>query len=227
MKQPQKICERVYLVGGPELTDERDCCVYLVDGGDELALVDTGLGFSCRAIMENIRKLGLDPSVLNYVVATHGHIDHIGGLQYFQSLGAKVAAHELEDRAVGEGRTELTADWYYKVQYQPVSVDIMLRGEINDLPVGDLTLHCLLTPGHTPGGISPYLDMEGTRVLFGQDIHGPFDTSWGSHMEQWKISMKKLLDLRADILCEGHFGIYRPADQVQSYIEAYLKRHSV
>ncbi|MDO9535236.1 MAG: MBL fold metallo-hydrolase [Bacillota bacterium] len=199
--------------------------VYLVDGGNGLALVDAGLGFSCREIMENIRRVGMDPSLLKYVVATHGHIDHIGGLHYFQSLGAKVVSHELERGAVCEGKPELTADWYYNVQYRPVPVDITLRGEMQELSVGDLTLYCPLTPGHTPGGISPYLDIEGIRVLFGQDIHGPFDPSWGSHMGQWKVSMKKLLDLKADILCEGHFGIYRPASQVQDYIQSYLRRY--
>ena len=225
MQQPQKICERVFLVGGPEVTDERDCCVYLVDGGSELALVDAGLGPSCAAIVENMRKLGLDPSLLKYVAATHGHIDHIGGLHYFQALGAKVVSHALENGAVVEGRPELTADWYYKVPYRPVSVEITLEGELTELPVGDITLHCLLTPGHTPGGTSPYLDVDGTRVLFGQDIHGPFDASWGSNMSQWKKSMQKLLDLKADILCEGHFGIYRPAARVQAYIESYLRQY--
>ena len=225
MQKQQKIFERVFLVGGPEITDGRDCCVYLVDGGNELALVDTGLGFSCREIMENIQSLGIDTSLLKYAVATHGHIDHIGGLHYFQSRGLKVVSHELESGAVSEGRPELTAAGYYQVKYQPISVDITLRGEMTDLPVGDLTLHCPLTPGHTPGGISPYLDIEGTRILFGQDIHGPFNPSWGSNIDEWKTSMKKLLDLKADILCEGHFGIYRPASRVRGYIEAYLSQY--
>jgi len=91
--------------------------------------------------------------------------------------------------------------------------------------VGTMTLHCPLTPGHTPGGISPYLDLKGTRILFGQDIHGPFDPSWGSDMDQWRDSMKKLLALKADILCEGHFGVYQPASQVQNNIEYYLKQY--
>lgn len=89
-------------------------------------------------------------------------------------------------------------------------------------------LHCLHTPGHTPGGISPYLDVKGTRILFDQDIHGPgpFDPSWGSNKELWRDSMRKLINLNADILCEGHFGIYKPADKVRDYIEYYLDYHS-
>jgi hypothetical protein len=45
-------------------------------------------------------------------------------------------------------------------------------------------------------------------------------------MKQWKNSMKLLLNLKADILCEGHFGVYETKGKVQEYIESYLKRFS-
>lgn len=226
MNKPAQIAEGVYIVGGPQITDERDCCVFLLDGGTELALVDAGLGYSTRAIVDNIKKLGLDISLLKYVIATHGHIDHIGGLHYFQELGAQVVCHELEYNAIAKGNSELTAAWYYRVSYRPVQVDILLKGDMQNLTVGNMVLHCLHTPGHTPGGISPYLDVSGSRVLFGQDIHGPFDPSWGSDMKLWRDSMRKLMDLNADILCEGHFGTYKPAEKVRDYIEYYLDYHS-
>jgi len=34
--------------------------------------------------------------------------------------------------------------------------------------------------------------------------------------------LKKLLSLKADILCEGHFGIYQPAEEVERYIKSFL-----
>ena len=87
---------------------------------------------------------------------------------------------------------------------------------MSELPVGaDILLS--LTPAIL-GGIS----LPGYRKeqdSFGQDIHGPFNPSWGSNIGQWKKSMQKLLELKADILCEGHFGIYRPASRVQGYID--------
>ncbi|OPY57932.1 MAG: Metallo-beta-lactamase L1 precursor [Pelotomaculum sp. PtaU1.Bin035] len=226
MQNPVEVADGVYLVGGQELTDMRDCCVYLVDGGSELALVDAGFGYSCRSILNNVKKLGLDTSLLKYVIATHGHIDHTGGLHYFQSLGAKVVCHASELDAISNGMAHLTAELYYGAKYQPVSVDLVLDGEMQDLKVGGLTLHCLFTPGHTPGGISPYVDLNGSRILFGQDIHGPFNASWGADMEKWQTSMKKLIDIKADILCEGHFSIYKPATKVRQYIEHYLDQYA-
>jgi len=226
MGKPEQVAEGVYIVGGPQITDGRDCCIYLVDGGSELALVDAGLGYSTRAILANIAKLGLDAALLKYVIVTHGHIDHIGGVPYFQERGAQVVCHELDRDAVAGGKAKLTAASYYGVNYRGVPVDRFLTGDLQEVAVGGTVLHCLHTSGHTPGGISPYLDAAGTRVLFGQDIHGPFDPSWGANMKQWRASMRKLIDLQADVLCEGHFGIFQPAAKVRSYIEYYLAQHA-
>ena len=46
-----------------------------------------------------------------------------------------------------------------------------------------------------------------------------------SDVSQWRSSMQKLLELKADILCEGHFGTFRPAERVERYIKGYLDQH--
>ncbi|MCK4239354.1 MAG: Zn-dependent hydrolase, partial [Candidatus Lokiarchaeota archaeon] len=79
------------------------------------------------------------------------------------------------------------------------------------------------TPGHTPGSISIYVKLRDKGVLFGQDIHGPFMESFGSNLEDYQKSMQKLLDLNADILCEGHFGVFKPAEKVRKYIKGYME----
>jgi glyoxylase-like metal-dependent hydrolase (beta-lactamase superfamily II) len=50
------------------------------------------------------------------------------------------------------------------------------------------------------------LDRDGQRILFGQDIHGPFLPAFGSDIAQWRTSMEMILALKPDILCEGHCG---------------------
>jgi glyoxylase-like metal-dependent hydrolase (beta-lactamase superfamily II) len=90
--------------------------------------------------------------------------------------------------------------------------------------LGDLQFSFLHTPGHTPGSICVYIDTADGRVLFGQDIHGPFSPAWGSDLAQWRRSMEKLLALRADVLCEGHAGVYR-GNGIERYIQSYLKRY--
>jgi hypothetical protein len=73
--------------------------------------------------------------------------------------------------------------------------------------------------------MSVYCDISNTRVLFGQDIHGPFDEGFGSDINAWKVSMAKLLALDADILCEGHYGIFRGEERVKEYINSYLDQY--
>ena len=133
--------------------------------------------------------------------------------------------HERDAGALEKGDSLKTAANWYGTTFPPMNVDRKLRGAEEVLNFGGEALHCLHTPGHTPGSISLYLDRAGKRVLFGQDIHGPFHKAFGSDIAQWKKSMRELLQLNADILCEGHFGIFQPQERVRSYIERYLEEY--
>lgn len=223
MAMPKKVCDGVYIIGGSDITRPEDCCVYLVEAGNELVLIDAGAGRSVGQLIDNTRILGLNPDHITRLIATHGHIDHVGGLYELKDvLGVDVIAHELELPAIEEGLSNLTADYLYGVKYRPVKVDLILQGEQNHLDIGGRVFTCMHTPGHTPGSISVYVDIDGKRILFGQDIHGPFNRSWGSDKQQWRESMNRLLELKADFLCEGHFGIYSSRQEVASYIQHYL-----
>jgi len=237
--RPFKVCNRVYQVGGPEMTDGRDCCCYLVDGspgpdggaggapagGGPLALIDTGCGPGYKAIVANIIRLGFEPSDISDVLLTHCHIDHVGAASSFQrDYGPAVTAHAADSVPCESGDRLMTAAFLYEVRFDPPVIDRKIDAGEATLPVGSVELNLLHTPGHTPGSLSAWLDTGGSRVLFGQDVHGPFHPDFGSDIEAWRASMAKLLSLEADILCEGHFGVYSPATAVRTYIESYLDR---
>lgn len=222
MARPFHVYQDIYMIGSAEISHPYDCCVYLVDAG-ELILIDSGAGRSFNRLVDNILTLGLDPEKITTVLVTHCHIDHIGSLAKFkQKYGAKIIAHELDAGAIETGTG--TGAEFYQVPYEPCSVDVRLQGSEQKLVLGGQEFTAVHIPGHTRGSIALYPDTGGKRVLFGQDIHGPYEAMWGGEPEKAISSLRKLIDLKADILCEGHFGIYQPASEVKDYIEGYLQQ---
>ena len=222
---PAEVTKDIYLVGGADITDPRDCAVYLMDLGD-LVLIDAGAGPGYDEIVLNIENLGLNPAKLSTVILTHCHIDHIGGAPKFRdAFGAQIIMHHLDAEPVEHGDNRMTAASWYNLRFPPTPIDVKVTEDEKRLRFGDQEIVCLHTPGHTPGSLSLYLDRGGKRILFGQDIHGPFFEDFGADLMAWRRSMAKLLALDADILCEGHFGVYQPKDRVAAYIEHYLEQY--
>jgi glyoxylase-like metal-dependent hydrolase (beta-lactamase superfamily II) len=103
----------------------------------------------------------LDPE---YIVLTHAHGDHIGGIP---NLLEEYPGIRL---AVGAGDRHLLADPKVNLSEQlsgeTVTVqDVTELKDGDELQVGGLTLHIIATPGHTPGGLSILAD----NVLFSGD----------------------------------------------------------
>jgi len=53
-------------------------------------------------------------------------------------------------------------------------------------------------------------------------LHGPIIPGI-SNREDYQNSLRKLLNLNADILCEGYFGIFQPESEVQRFINSYIE----
>jgi glyoxylase-like metal-dependent hydrolase (beta-lactamase superfamily II) len=63
---------------------------------------------------------------------------------------------------------------------------------------------------------------DGLLVLFGQDVHGPLNDALRSVREDYVRSLEFMLSLDADILCEGHFGVFHGKESVRDFIESFL-----
>ncbi len=208
------------MVGDSSLSHPYDCSVYLVDAG-ELVLIDCGAGLSYNTLIDNIKSTGRDIRRLKAILVTHAHIDHIGALKRFKDeFGVDIIAHQLDAKAIETGRN--VGAEMYGVDYEPCQVNTKIESEEQIIGVGGKEIRVLHIPGHTQGSIAAYIDSPEGRILFGQDIHGPYIPQWGADIEKARESLRKLIDLKADTLCEGHFGIYRPAKSVEQYIRGYL-----
>ena len=222
-----EITKNIFIVGGPDITDSRDGCVYLINLG-ELILIDTGAGWSVNKIVKNIEKFGFDCRNLGKIILTHCHIDHIGAAPELRKrFGAKIYIHRLDAAPLENGDPILTAASWYQTTFPPTPVDVKFTFPEETLIAGGEKIVCLHTPGHTPGSICIYLNLKGKLILFAQDLHGPLLEEFGSDLGDWDQSTKKLLDLDADILCEGHFGIYKSKKEARDYILSYRRQYGV
>jgi glyoxylase-like metal-dependent hydrolase (beta-lactamase superfamily II) len=222
-----KITENVYLVGSAELSGGGDCMVYAIAvGKDEVCLIDAGTE-NADAILANIQTTPLGSRKIAHLILTHCHFDHIGAAHQFKRLcpGLKVYAHSWDREAIeGKPHAEaMTAASWYGSTLIPVKVDVVFTQAREVINLGGTHLTILHIPGHTPGSIAITVKDEGKLILFAQDVHGPFVAEFKSNIQDWANSMKMLLALEADILCEGHYGIYPEKERAKKFIESQLK----
>ena len=217
--QMKEVIKNIYHVG------DSGCSVYLVNTSSEEGLVLIDCGMSVE-LLQKISKLGLNPRDINHCILTHFHIDHTAACSDLKNLNKQVKfyAHDLDALAIEEkGHDSKTAASWYGVEYKPVKLERKLKGDLVKIQLGQCEFQCIHTPGHTPGSISVLTEVDNIKILFGQDIHGPFSKSFGSDLDDYQRSMQKLLDLNADILCEGHYGVIKTSSEVNRFIRSHME----
>jgi len=162
MVAPFKVFDNVYYVGPGYVS------VWLVSTSDGLILFDTAEEPYVEHILSGIRSFGFDPADIEYIILSHGHLDHFGGAAHIQEItGARVAAMPedwdmIEEAAMRPGRGGGPSP-------RVPERDIELF-QNQTIVVGETTLTIHKTPGHTPGATSAefYVYDNGTphRAVF-------------------------------------------------------------
>jgi glyoxylase-like metal-dependent hydrolase (beta-lactamase superfamily II) len=223
MKPYEPVTSEIFQVGGGHLSDPQDAAVYLVTTGSHAAVIDAGCGASVDRIIDNIRSCDVDPSIIRYLLLTHCHFDHTGGADAFRrKTRCRIVAHTLDAVYLETGDDRVTAASWYGSRLSAFPVDLKLKDRSQTIDLGGRPITALHTPGHSPGSAVFVMESDGHKVLFGQDIHGPLDASLKSDKSAYQHSLREMLALEADILCEGHFGVYHGKERVRQFISSYL-----
>jgi len=218
-----RILSNLWQVGGAEFTAPDDAAVYLVRFGPKAALIDAGCGNRHSALTANISKCLPESVSIAYLLLTHCHFDHVGGAEAVrEEYGCKIAAHVLDAAYLESGDSEVTAASWYAARMKPLRIDLKIQSDLQTIQVGDGQISSHHWPGHSPGSLVYTTQMDGQLVLFGQDVHGPLNPSFHSDPIAYQSSLKKLLGFNADILCEGHFGVYRGKKAVSAFIRSFI-----
>jgi len=188
--------EPVRLAGPLYYAGNKDVSSHLIDTGEGLVLMDTAFPQSVYLLLESIRRLGFDPDDLRLILHCHGHYDHFGGTRALVELtGAKTAIGK-QDIEVLTTRPELSWAPEYGVEfYETFKVDMPLE-DGQRISMGGVEIDCMHIPGHTPGSISYFFDVEEQGKTFRVGINGGpgLNTLTTEYMEKYGLPMSRRED---------------------------------
>jgi len=211
-----QVADRVYAFLWDSLT-ENNCNTYFIDGAVRV-LIDPGHLRLFDHVREGLNRLGCGNDDIGLVICTHAHPDHIEAVQLFKNASALFAIHQQEWLMLA-----VMADAVRKgfgVDVKSFEPDIFLTE--GNLSAGDTEIRVLLTPGHSPGGISLYLPVQQALItgdlVFRQGV-GRTDLP-GGNSSQLRESIRRLAAVDADVLLPGHGDIVVSADEVRLNFKA-------
>lgn len=241
---PFRLSDEVFIVGsgrsGLGITDDYDCHVYLINGGEALGLIDAGGGHheSAAQILSHVRAAGFDPARISMLFLTHAHADHSGGAHALkQELGLTVCISTIEadllrhgdEEAIGLPVARASGFAPADYQFQAVQPDRELNhGDV--IPVGSLQLKTICTAGHSRGSLCFLLQGKELRYLFSGDtlflggLIGLLNCP-GSSLDDYRRSIPKLEGLSVDALLPGHGGfcLRKGQSHVAMAIQAFTR----
>lgn len=238
----------ITLLWEPHVTPLLRCNVWHVRGRELDLLIDTGLGVaSLAAAARDLFGRSLA------AVATHAHMDHVGGMHEFEerwihALEADAMARAanplpLDPAAYDAGARRWLADLGYDISaglltaipergfdpathaLAPASATRLLHeGDVID--TGDRAFEVLHLPGHSPGSIGLWEAKTGTLFSGDAIYDGPLlDEIPGADVESYVATMRRLRELPVAVVHGGHDPSFGRARLVE-IADAYLRRRA-
>lgn len=212
-QDPVRIFGHTYYVGVAGLSS----VLIHTDAGS--VLLDGDLPQSAPLIEANIRKLGFRVEDIRFILNSHAHFDHAGGIAALQrDSGAEAVASPSGAKALRSGHVAVD-DPQAAIAGAARFPAVAKVREIRDgeaLRLGDLVVTAHFTPGHTPGGTSwTWRECERSRCLeivyadslspaSAAGFHFLADAAHGDLTSTFRKSIRALEAMPCDILITVH-----------------------
>jgi metallo-beta-lactamase class B len=195
---PAKVFDNLYFVGTKIHSS------WALTTSEGIILIDTLYDYaSDEAIVGGLKKLGLDPASVKYVIISHGHGDHVGGAKLMQD---RFGSHLV----MGAPDWEMIEQSVHRFPNGRPKRD-MVGTDGQKITLGDTTVTLVATPGHTPGTLSMIFQVKdngrpltvayngGTAFNFPNDV---------PHFDMYIASQRKMakaaVDAGATVLMTNH-----------------------
>ncbi len=200
---PAKVFDNLYFVGGKVHS------AWALTTSDGIILIDTIYPYNSRElIVGGLKKLGLDPASIKYVIISHAHGDHIGGAEILQT--------QFSARVVMGG-----PDWdsveKFPNRYKTMAPKRnIVATDGMKITLGGQTVTTWLTPGHTPGTLSytfTVLDRGkpvniaysgGTAFNFVNNTPDPGIRNFQTYIDSQKKMAAKAAETGATVILSNH-----------------------
>jgi metallo-beta-lactamase class B len=209
--EPFRVVGPIYYVGAAGVS------AFLITSPEGAILLDGGLPETAPQIIRNVTKLGFNVSDIKFLLNSHAHFDHAGGLAELKKISrAMLVASAGDAPALKSGEAGIPA----------VSVDRIIADR-ETVTIGEATLQALITPGHTKGCTTWTMNAsEGRRrlrVIFycSTSVVAPLvgNNDYPTIIEDYERSFRTLGQLAADVFLANHpnfFGLDRKRKQMET-----------
>lgn len=212
---PFRIAGNVYYVGAKEVTS------YLLTTSAGHVVIDSGFAETAPQVLANIRTLGFDPRDVRYLLISHPHYDHVGGIADLRdATGAKIVVSAPDAEQVRNGGKGDFA-WGDRFTYRPFTADRVVH-DGDTVALGASVLTANVTPGHTRGCTTWTTDVseEGKKlhVLFLCSVTAPGyrlvdNGAYPGILDDYRETFRRLAAMPVDVFLGAHGSFFGLLDK--------------
>jgi len=208
--EPAKVADNLYFLG------TKIHSAWAIAGSQGIIVIEALFDYAAKdEILDGLKKVGLDPRKVKYVLLSHAHGDHDGGAKLLQDEIPGV--HLIYGAEDWDAIDKLTTRPGGKPKRDMVGDDGM------NVSVGDASVRIVTMPGHTPGTLSYLFEVRDNgrplRVAYVGGTAIPFNGT-AAYYDRYIASSQKLAKAAAD------FGATALISNHSEFDDAYFKAHT-
>ncbi|MBQ4120364.1 MAG: MBL fold metallo-hydrolase [Clostridia bacterium] len=169
--KPGKVFGNIYFVG------TRPASTHIIDTGEGLILIDSGLPETLWIVLDNIRELGFSEKDIKVILMSHGHYDHAGATLDLVKLTCAKTYIGKDDFKMVNGQEDTSLAEIFGAKYTGAFTPDVLLSDGDIVTLGNTSVLCVSTPGHTDGTMSFFFNTTDGEKSYLAGMHGGVGTN--------------------------------------------------